>query len=392
MAQITSTAAVTIPTSPLLAAQLELGINRDEAQDMAAEPAATLPASQSLGFALGWDYAHHGLTPPALHLFAASPLRQGYQAGCATFGHRTLRAHRHTQLWLALRTHAWTRGRSFEDVQVTPNYLQQIEVSHCPITRQRLDDHPGSSKQRSIDRVRNDAGYAAGNLVMMSRAANQAKAEHGWLQALELARSVEAGPIHRIASLGPAEWQRVAVLTSFVTELSHEEAAAVPLLVLPPNRLRLFNPIQALQALVTRQLATPGWSARLARIEALLPTEGAKGDFNRFLMALAPRVLAVQDLAQEPQIRWALEDAWQQPLLQKRWLRFALHLNAAQTEALVQRAAAKRLISCMHVQQHSQPSATEGWALERKGFCTPSVQDVTSSAYSERANPSFTGS
>ncbi|MEJ6007798.1 hypothetical protein WG899_19800 [Paucibacter sp. AS339] len=374
MAQIASTAAVTVPTSALLAAQLELGISQDTAQEAAAEAAPALPATQSLGFALGWDYAHHGLTPPALHLFAASPLRQGYQAGCATFGHRTLRAHRHTQLWLRLRTHAWTRGRSFEDVQVTPNYLQQIEASHCPITRQRLDDHPGSSKQRSIDRVRNDAGYAAGNLVTMSRAANLAKAEHGWLEAAEVARSVEAGPIRRIAGMGPAEWQRVAVLCSFVTELPHEQAAAVPLLVLPPNRLRLFNPIQALQALVTRQLATPGWSARLARIEALLPTEGAKGDFNRFLMALAPRVLAVQELNDEQQIRWALEDAWQQPLLQKRWIRFAQHLTASQAEALVQRAAAKRLISSVHVQQFSQPTATEGWALERKGFCAPSAQ------------------
>ncbi|MFX5464791.1 hypothetical protein ABTD44_20675, partial [Acinetobacter baumannii] len=83
---------------------------------------------------------------------------------------------------------------------------------------------------------------------------------------------------------------RLAVLASFVTPLSHEQAAAMPLLVLPPNRLRLFNPIQALQALVTRQLATPGWSARLSRLEALLPTDALRSDFNRFLLALAPRV------------------------------------------------------------------------------------------------------
>ncbi|MDN3919211.1 hypothetical protein [Roseateles violae] len=325
------------------------------------------PAHSSLGLALGWDFAHHGLRPPVEHLFAASPLRQGWHAGSATFGRRTLRAHRHTQMWLLLRTHAWARGRSFEEVQLTPNYLQQIDVEHCPITRRPLNDRAGDNAQRSVDRVRNDAGYAAGNLAVMSRAANAAKGEQGHAQLNALAQSVARGPIQRIAGLGPAEWQRLATLASFVTELTHEEAAQIPLAVLPPNRLRLFNPIQALQALVTRQLATPGWSQRLARIEALLPGDAIRADFNRFVLALAPRVLAVKELNDAQQIRWALEDAWLQPLLQKRWARFALQLTPAQAEALVQRAAAKRLAT-VHVQRHADAIATEGWALERKGF------------------------
>lgn len=329
--------------------------------------AAALPAHQSLGLRLGWDFAHHGLTPPVEHLFATSALRHGWQAGCATFGRRTLRANSQTQLWLHLRTHAWARGRSFEDVQLTPNYLQQLQVAHCPITRQALSQQGSARNQASVDRVRDDAGYAAGNLALMSRAANKAKAQHDWHSASAVAQSVTEGAIQRIAGLGPAEWQRIAVLCSFVTELSHEEAAQIPMSVLPPNRLRLFNPIQALQAMVTRQLAKPGWSQRLSRIESLLPSATLHGDFNRFIMALAPRVLAVQALNSEAEIRWALEDAWAQPLLQKRWARFALQLTPAQAESLVQRAAAKGL-STLHVQQHSQACATEGWALECKGY------------------------
>jgi hypothetical protein len=347
MAQIAA-AAVAFPP-----AQMELGIS--------SPASAPAPANVSLGFELGWDYAHHGVAPPVAHLYAQSPLLQGWQAGSATFGRRTLKPSRHTQLWLALRTHAWARGRSFEDVQLTPNYLQQIAVDFCPILRQPLLGNA------SIDRVRDDAGYAAGNLVMMSAGANAAKAGHGWAQAREIAHSVAQGPFHRIAGLGPAEWQRVAVLCSFVTELPHEEAALIPLHVLPPNRLRLFNPIQALQALVTRQLATPGWSARLARIEALLPSKSIRGDFNRFVLALAPRVLQVSALTEAQDIRWALEDAWATELVQKRWTRFALRLSAAQAENLVQRAAAKRL-STVHVQRHPKLNATEGWALERQGF------------------------
>lgn len=335
--------------------QLELGI-----------AAAQAPASahQTLGFELGWDHAHHGITPPTEHLFAASPLRQGWLAGRATFGRRTLKASRHTRLWLQLRSHAWARGRSFETLELTPNYLQQIGAEHCPITRAVLDE-----STLSIDRVRDDAGYAAGNLATLSRGANAAKARHDWASASELAASLAQGPFKQVAGLGVAEWQRVAVLCSFVTELPHAQAALLPMHVLPPNRLRLFNPIQALQALVTRQLAKPGWSQRLARIEALLPDELLKVDFNRFVMALVPRVLNAGSLVLAHEIRWALEDAWSDALVQKRWARFALQLSPAQAETLVQRAAAKRL-STTHVQQHALPRATEGWALERRGFRT----------------------
>lgn len=330
--------------------QLELGL-----------APAQIPAQSSLGFELGWDHAHHGVTPPVAHLFAHSPLLLGWQAGAATFGRRTLKPSSHTLLWLQLRTHAWARGRSFEEVQVTPNYLQQITNEHCPILRTAL------TGDISVDRVRNDAGYAAGNLVTMSALANQAKGELDFAGVQAMADSVQQGPIQRIGGLGPAEWHRMATLCSFVTDLPHEQAARMPLHVLPPNRLRLFNPIQALQALVSRQLATPGWSQRLARIEALLPGEALRGDFNRFVMALAPRVLQAGALIERHDIRWALEDAWSDALVQRRWVRFALQLNAAQAEALVQRAAAKRL-SAVHVQSHPAANATEGWAIDQRGY------------------------
>jgi hypothetical protein len=325
--------------------------------DMDDAPAA-ISAHERVGLALGRDYALHGVTPPIAHLYPQSPLQRGWMA---TRG-RPVRtpASPQVELWLALRTHAWTRGRSFEDIQLTPHHLAQLDTTHCPISRELLGDD-----NRSIDRVRDDAGYAAGNLAVMSRRANQAKGSRD-LQALnDMAASCAAGPITRIGGLAQAEWERLAVLASFVMPLSHEEAAQIPLRVLPPNRLRLFNPIQALQALVTRQLATPGWSARLSRLEALLPTDALRTDFNRFLLALAPRVLAASELQQPHEIRWALEDAWALPLVQKRWARFALQLTPDQAEALVERAAAKKLCP-VHVQRHDD--ATDGWALATGGY------------------------
>lgn len=313
-----------------------------------------------IGFELGWDYAHHGLTPPVEHLFVTSALRQGWESGRATFGQRTLRSGRHTALWLQLRCHAWMRGRSFETTLLTPNYLQQIEAEHCPITRQRLDD-----TNRSMDRVRDDAGFAAGNLVQMSQQANQAKGQHDHQSVKSLLEGIANGPIKTIGGLDAAAWQRVATLLSFVTELPHEEAARQALHLMPPNRLHLFNPIQALQALVTRQLATQGWSQRLARLEALLPSEPVKTAFNRFVMALVPRVLDRKQLTEPQQIRCALEDAWGDALVQKRWLQFALMIDAAQAERLVHKAAAKQL-SPQLVQHHEH--AMQGWAIEHKGF------------------------
>jgi hypothetical protein len=315
-------------------------------------------AHERVGLALGRDHALHGITPPIAHLYPQSPLQRGWMAARG----RTVRtpASPQIELWLALRTHAWARGRSFEDIQLTPHHLAQLDTPHCPITRELLGDD-----NRSIDRVRDDAGYAAGNLAVMSHRANQAKGNCGHQALIGIAESCAAGPITRIGGLVEGDWQRLAVLASFVTPLSHEEAALIPMRVLPPNRLRLFNPIQALQALVTRQLATPGWSARLSRLEALLPTDQLRTDFNRFLLALAPRVLAAAELLEPHQIRWALEDAWALPLVQKRWTRFALQLTPAQAENLVERAAAKKL-SPVHVQRHDD--ATDGWALATGGY------------------------
>jgi len=235
-----------------------------------------------------------------------------------------------------------------------------LDVPHCPITRHALVDEPGHPQERSLDRVRDDAGYAAGHVAFMSREANRCKASHGWATAREIAHSLTQGPLRTMAGLHAHDWRRIAVLCSFVTELPHDVAAHIPLHLLPPNRLRLLNPIQALQALVSRQLGASGWSERLARIESLLPSDTLKADFNRWMLALAPRVLSRGALVQPQHLRWALEDAWDDALVQRRWTQFALKLSPEQAQHLAQRAAALPC-SPVRVQAHSALSATEGW-------------------------------
>jgi hypothetical protein len=340
--------------------------------------AAAPTAHEHLGFELGWDYAHYRVTPPAPYAQEPSPLRDGLMAGQAAFGSRTLAATRHVRKWLQLRLHAWLRGRSVELVQVTPNYLQQIDVSHCPITRVALSSATLEATDASVDRVRNDAGYAAGNLAVMSTKANHAKGAHGFRDALGFIRQIEAEPGHEprgpavarvsgLQGLTAEQWARVAVLCSFVEPLAHDEACALPMLVLPPNRLRLFNPAQALQAFVSRQLLQAGWSQRVSRFEDLLPGKALKRDFTSFFMALLPRVIEGGRSGEAQHTRWAIEDAWRNALVQQRWTRFARQLTAAQCETLLTRAAARKLGTCVVVPL-GDAGATDGWNLATRGY------------------------
>ena len=171
-------------------------------------------------FEIGWDFAHFALTPPGEHLQPGSALQKGFDAGRASFGTRTLAPTQHTRKWLQLRLNAWRRGRIFEGLQVTPNYLSQIDAAHCPITREALTHATCTTSDASIDRVRNDAGYAAGNLVVMSTRANAAKGDADFDAALARMRFAEAAtggtpsPLAAAepATLTAAQWARIAIL------------------------------------------------------------------------------------------------------------------------------------------------------------------------------------
>lgn len=317
------------------------------------------PADPHVGFELGWDHAHHGVLPPAEQLHAGNPLFQGWRAGRACFGARTLGASRLARSWLQLRLFAWQRGLAFELGQVTPHYLGQLDAPLCPVTRQ-----PIGAADASIDRVCDQAGYAAGNLVTMSRAANRAKGGCRWEDALVFAEQAKAAADGLHGGLGSAAWARVAVLVSFVTPLPHAQAAKLPLLLQPPNRLRLLNPVQGLQALVTRELGRPDGTLRLRALTALLPSETMRTDFHRFLSALLPRLLAARQGDEGFALRHALEDAWRDERVNRCWQRFAVSLDEALIDTLLQRCAS--LVGTRTL-LHEPRAATEGWALERAG-------------------------
>jgi hypothetical protein len=333
------------------------------------------PADRGTGFELGWEHARFGMVPPPEHLHAGDPVRQGWQAGRATFGDRARSASPRTLQWLQLRLRAWLCGRSFEATQVTPNYLGQIDAVHCPVTREALTRDTGHPTDATVDRVHPDAGYAAGNLAVMSRRASAAKDDLAWDEALAQGGTGqgqgEPRDAARANTLSALEWLRVGVLMSFVSTLPHEQAARLPLAVLPPNRLRLLNPIQGLQVLMSCQLLTPDWSGRVTAIEALLPGAQLRRDFNLFLHGLIARMMQAGRLGacgHDMQARrWALEDAWSDAAVQRRWQRLALQLTRAQARRLVERIGSQGLAP-QRVLLHDDAIAVEGWALASRGY------------------------
>ena len=343
----------------------------DEADDLFGPGEARDPA-----FELGWDFAHHGLVPPAEHLLPGHPLRHGWEAGRAAFGSRTLRAGRGVRQWLHLRLAAWHHGQAFEGVQVTPNFLAQIDSARCPVTRAELGDAEGQ-QEAVVERMNHRAGYAAGNLATVSRRAQQAMAGKRWDEArlmAVLAEARQAEGAGAVEGLGSADWARLATLMSFVTPLPHELAASLPLRVLPPNRLRLLNPIQGLQALITLQLTHSGFAVRIAQLTRLLPGNDLRRDFHLFFHTLLPRAWQGGRPQSDAEMRERLEDAWQNPDVLRRWQRFASQLSAEQADDLVQRLVAKGLASGVPgvqrprtAQWHPSSRATEGWALDRAG-------------------------
>ncbi|WP_119354305.1 hypothetical protein [Azohydromonas sediminis] len=322
------------------------------------------PADRT-AFEIGWDHAHYRLVPPADHLHEGHPMRQGWEAGQAVFGARTLRATPHVRKWLQLRLNAWLRGKAFDTVAVTPHFLKAIDVPVCPITGEALTHGTGLPSDASVDRVNNDAGYAAGNLAVMSVRANRAKSLYDWRDAACFARQIEAGRLGTIDGLSAGQWARLASLMSLCTPLTHAEAASLPLLVLPPPRLRVLNPVQALQVVLTLRFCYPGRLPRVDQVVALFP-EGVRLALHNLLTTLLARRIAAGPAADAAALRRAMEAAWAQPLVLRRWQRVALRLTPAQCERIVELAVQRRLagseLRCL-----SFEVATDGWALETNG-------------------------
>jgi hypothetical protein len=338
-----------------------------------ADFADTRPAVQTLrgaggdrrdpGFQLGWEHARHGVLPPAEHLLPLSPVRQGWEAGRVAFAGRTREADVAVRQWLQLKLRAWLAGTGFEGVQVTPAFLRRIATVACPVTRERFagaDD--GSDRIGTVSpmpmRLWREAGCAAGNLALLSPRAARALARSDAQAAMQQADAMAADDVH--AGLRGREWARLAALLSLPTPLPHAVVASRPLVLLPPPRVRLLNPVHGLQVLISLREPGAGQGRRDALLAALMPhAEGryALADLHT-AMLVRRRAPAQRNDAQAQ--REAIEDLWTDGLVQRRWQRLVSRLSADDCESIT-RLALARGAAGERLQWLPAANATEGW-------------------------------
>ena len=349
--------------APALAAPVK--VPRSIGVETSGEKASLAPAAPSfdmVGFDIGWDYARYRLAPPADHFHAGHPVRQGWQAAQMALGVRTLQPSLAVAQWLQLRLQAWMHGRTFESIMVTPRFVCQLQARQCPVTREVLDAAPGVSKRDVsnpgvIVTLYDGAGVAAGNLAMVS-----ARAAQAWHDAPSAFHQTSQQTSQRLL---PEEARRLDSLRRMATPMSHAEAMAHPLTLLPPARVRLLNPAHALQVLLTRLLLGGAYARRMADVATLLPA-AARRPYALLMNTLLARRLAPGWSASASSVRHALEDAWSHPLVLQRWAPFVQTLSRTQCERVVQRAI-QRGWAGSGVRWLPEDQATDGWELPTAG-------------------------
>lgn len=321
---------------------------------IASTPVMEAAVGDEIGFRLGADHARHGVALPVGHLHEGSPLFAGWQSLARR--PRTQDPAPGLRAWLSLRLEAWEQGLPYEEQLLTPHYLRQLEATHCPVTREPLHDEQDHPQQRRIVRLRQDAGYAAGHLAVLGRTAALALQGRSLPQLYAMTRQAQRQH-EALEGLRAGDWARLLALVAYVTPLPHAEAAARLQAALPTNRLRLLNPVQALQAWLTRQLASPGWSQRLRALHDALPAEAARQAATRLSVALAPHALVLPGTPLEQ--RATLEDLWMDARVQRRWLAFVEQLSPLTVERLLRQLPPP---PGWAVERHAGAAAVEGWA------------------------------
>jgi hypothetical protein len=210
--------------------------------------------------------------------------------------------------------------------------------------------------------LRDDASVAAGHLATLGdRAA--AVAPGSWHAAWAVAERLAADPgAGTVEGLSSAEWRRLAVLRSFVHALSPSQAATLPLIVLPPPRLRVLSPVQSLQVALTLGMAATEPARSLVRLAALAADGELRDALRVFVLTLIARRPATLDAMAPVDRRRALEDLWTDPLLARRWQRLALRLDDAKAHRLLSLARRQHLLGTGWRLMDAD-AAVDGWEL-----------------------------
>jgi hypothetical protein len=314
---------------------------------------------------IGFDFARRGMNPPE---DCGTAFKEGWLEARARFGASVDAGTQWDRKLLRLRLSAWRRCR-LVDRSVTAAFLEQISVPVCPITREALTTGTHSLSDATIDRVFNGGAYAAGNIAVLSRRANQAKANRTIEEIIEIAERLPDEERHE--GLLRHEWARLASLCSLALPLDHALHVR-PLLVWPPRRLLLSNAYPVVMVGTSLMAATYLRPAVTAEVRALLGSKRAKKTFDEFFETFRWRLVVVAKGKKTPHVLHRFEDTWSSDLVWRRFEKFRQATPAEDIGAI--RDAIKRALAA---NVNEIPEETlRGWATESGGYLTKRRDDL----------------
>lgn len=284
-------------------------------------------------------------------------VRDGFDAASHA-GLRRQRADRFVAKCLQLRLNALRRGRIVAD-DVTPDLLRELDLTHCPVTRQPLTHGTLQDTDWSVDRLHNDAAYAASNLAVMSVKANLAKGALRFEQVH--ARAQHSKPTD---GLSPQAWMRLAALMLGPTFATQPHAAPdLPLCApLPTRSVRLA--LQQIQRLFTDQAQRPAGKNRLVReFGSACHSEASRLRLCELAQAVHEGLKRIAD-PDAPHARW---DVWLDPALMHKLLRWKAALDGPAW------ARAAAIAGWLSAARRETPERLRVWHLPTRGFALDSA-------------------
>lgn len=308
-----------------------------------------------IGFEIGWDFACHGLLLGGHVLDENVGVKEGYQAGVEHFGMQLPLPDIYTRKWLRLRLGAHRRRRVFCD-DVTPAAIKSMVTHVCPVMRSRLHyqnikEHLEGEHVWSVDRINNDMAYVMGNLMVMSKVANEAKGSMDFDELREISLYAARQKNGVLCGLTEAQWARLTSIAALAEPRDRwEEVARTPRLTVVYGYVRTEQPHAVLQMELMHALYKCGlkavpheWVKRLHGKK----TQKLAVEFATALTMAARR--RVQKAALPPEgsaarLVWAIEDAWADPCVMPAWLKL---LSLLDWDA------------CMHIRMGGRPSSAQ---------------------------------
>jgi hypothetical protein len=167
-----------------------------------------------VAFEIGQDCALYGQP-------AAEPENAAYMRGYSRKSDgRRLHADRFVKKWLQVRTNAWRRNRHV-DSDFSVQLLREIDRPICPVSNIAFTYGTGLDTDWSVDRIDNNGGYTAGNVMLVTARVNREKGSSSLLGILMLGYAADDAqlaahlpPLPSSGQLSEVEWQRLAWFAS----------------------------------------------------------------------------------------------------------------------------------------------------------------------------------